>query len=100
MMMVADKVLCVQLASVSKWTCLYWWNYEDKKWKLGSTKLGPKSVPAYNFDFLFEKLQPVFLLQDDDQLLQAFKLLLVGPNPANSLSKLAIELATKGLLHA
>lgn len=107
MMTVADPTLCIQLASASKWTTLYWWNYDAKavapdgktpqKWHLDSKKSGLKSVPAYNFDFLFERLRPVFLTQGDAEQLDAFKVLLAAPNPANSLCKLATGLAESGL---
>jgi hypothetical protein len=103
MMVVAEPTLCAQLAAKTNWPSLYWWNAETP----GSTPVlqnhkleSPVAlcIPAYNFDLLFEKLRPVFLAQDDKDLLQAFKLMLQVSNPANSLAKLAISLAEKGLL--
>jgi hypothetical protein len=103
MMMVANQVLSVELYKASSWTTLYWWNLEKPKegkprWKLDSKKGGVKSIPAYNFDFLFEKMRPVFLLQSEDERLKAFDILLQSLNPADALCKLAVSLAEGGLV--
>lgn len=110
MMVVAHKALSIELAQLTKWTTLYWWNLERPKtagpngksgkprWVLDSKKTSVKSIPAYNFDFLFERLRAVFLTQADKEQLEAFKIMLTAPNPADSLAKLAITLAQNGLL--
>lgn len=100
MMVVASQVLSAELAQATGWATLYWWNqdkYTNTNWHLDNKKLGEKSIPAYNFDFLFEKLRPVFLTQKDAEQLETFKLLLIVPNPADSLAKLAITLGKAGL---
>lgn len=98
-MMIANQVLSAELAKKTNWVSLYWWNQNSKtKWYLDNKRLDEKSIPAYNFDFLFEKLRPVFLLQEDEELLASFKLILQVSNPADALCKLAISLANEELI--
>lgn len=98
-MIVTNQVLSAELFKVTGWKTLYWWNHTEKGWQLAnkSHKNLKLSVPAYNFDFLFEKMRLVFQTQDDDQQLQIFKMLLSVPNPTDDLAKLAIDLANAGL---
>lgn len=102
-MMIANQVLSAELFQATKWTTLYWWNlkkYESGKveLKLDNKKVNAASIPAYNFDFLFEKLRPVILLQPEDKKLETFNILLKSPNPADALCRLAIILGKEGLL--
>lgn len=108
-MMIATVTLCIELDKVTHWTTLYWWNYEAKtiqangksspaRWQLDNKKTGSRSVPAYNFDYLFQKLRLLLKLQKDEDLLDTMKLLLSVDNPANALCELAISLAAEELI--